>query len=110
MSRQATTWVGALLLFLATLAAATASEPNRVMLLHSFGPDVKPWSDYARAIRAELSRQSPWALDLHEESLVTARYGDENVESAFVEYLRALFAKQRLDLIVSIGAPAAAFV
>ena len=29
---------------------------------------------------------------------------------AFVEYLRALFAKRPLDLIVSIGAPAAGFV
>ena len=31
-------------------------------------------------------------------------------KSAFVEYLRALYAKRRIDLIVSIGAPAAAFV
>ena len=110
MTRRATTWVSAQLLFFATLVAAMASEPKRVMLLHSFGPDVKPWSDYARAIRAELSSQSPWALDLHEHSLVTARFGDEGVEASFVEYLRALFAKQRLDLIVSIGAPAAGFV
>jgi signal transduction histidine kinase len=80
------------------------------MLLHSFGPDVKPWSDYARAIRAELNQQSPWALNLHEESLATARFNDENVEAAFVEYIRALFAKQQPDLIVSIGAPAAGFV
>ena len=99
-----------MLLFLATLAAATAAEPKRVMMLHSFGPDVKPWSDYARAIRTELSRQSPWPLDLHEHSLVTARFSDENPEVPFVEYLRALFAKHRLDLIVSIGAPAAGFV
>jgi len=110
MARRVTSWVGALLLLIATLGAATAAEPKRVMLLHSFGPDVKPWSDYARAIRAELGRQSPWPLDLHEHSLVTARFSDESVEVAFVEYLRALFAGHRLDLIVSIGAPAAGFV
>ena len=41
---------------------------------------------------------------------MTARSGDENPEAPFVEYLRALFAKRPLDLIVSIGAPAADFV
>ena len=99
--------------FLATpfaCSATLAAEPKRVMLLHSFGPDVKPWSDYARAFRAELGRQSRWRLDLYELSLVAARTNDENPELAFAEYLRALFAKHPLDLIVSIGAPAAAFV
>src|SRR5262245_23877309 len=110
MARRVTSWVGALLLLIATLGAATAAEPKRVMLLHSFGPDVKPWSDYARAIRAELNRQSPWPLDLHEHSLVTARSSGESAEVAFVEYLRALFAEHRLDLLVGIGASAAGFV
>jgi hypothetical protein len=91
-------------------STALAAEPKRVMLLHSFGPDVKPWSEYARAIRAELVQQSPWPLNLYEYSLVTARFSDEDPEVPFVEYLRALFAKRPLDLIVSIGAPAAAFV
>jgi signal transduction histidine kinase len=80
------------------------------MLLYSFGKDFKPWNAYATSIRAELIRQSPWPLDITEHSLVTARSGDENPETPFVEYLRAIFAKQPLDLIVAIGAPAAAFV
>ena len=80
------------------------------MLLHSFGRDFKPWSEYAKAIRAELDRQSPWPVEITEHSLVTARFSDENPEVPFVEYLRALFAKHPLDLIVSIGAPAANFV
>ena len=80
------------------------------MLLHSFGRDFKPWSEYGKAIRAELDRQSPWPVDIIEFSLVTARFSDENPEAPFVEYLRALFAKRPLDLIVSIGAPAANFV
>jgi two-component sensor histidine kinase/ABC-type uncharacterized transport system substrate-binding protein len=87
-----------------------AAEPKRVMLLHSFGQDVKPWSEYARAIRAELVRQSPSPLDLYEYSLVSARFNDENPEVPFAAYLSALFAKHGLDLIVSIGAPAAGFV
>jgi hypothetical protein len=32
---------------------------ERVMLLHSFGPDFKPRIEDAKAIRAELDRQSP---------------------------------------------------
>jgi len=87
-----------------------AAEPKRVMLLHSFGRDFKPWSEYAKLIRTELERQSPWPLDITEHSLVSARSSDEDPERPFVEYLQALFAKQPLDLIVSIGAPAAAFV
>ena len=90
--------------------AGLAAEPKRVMLLHSFGQDFKPWSEYAKAMRAELDRQSPWPLDIIEHSLVTARFSDEDPEAPFVEYLRAVFAKHPLDLIVSIGAPAAGFV
>jgi signal transduction histidine kinase len=103
---------GTIFCLIASLAfpPAMAAEPKRVLILHSFGPDVKPWSDYARAIRTELSRQSPWPLDLYEHSLVTARSSDENPEVPFAAYLGALFAKRQPDLIVSIGAPAAAFV
>ena len=87
-----------------------AAENKRVMLLHSFGQDFKPWSEYAKDIRAELKLQSPWPLDIIENSLVTARSSDENPDAPFVEYLSALFAKHPLDLIVSVGAPAADFV
>jgi len=89
---------------------ALAVEPKQVMLLHSFGRDFKPWSEYARTIRMELNRQSPWPLDITEHSLITARSPDEDPEVPFVEYLRALSAKRPPDIIVSIGAPAAAFV
>ena len=105
--------IAALIVFLAAslgCSAGIAAESKRVMLLHSFGSDFKPWSEYAKSIRTELKQQSPWPLDITEHSLVTARSPDEDPEVPFVEYLRALFAKRPLDLIVSIGAPAAAFV
>ena len=94
----------------ARLSGWIAAESKRVMLLHSFGLDFKPWSDYAKSIRTELKQQSPWPLDIVENLLVTARSSDDDPEAPFVEYLRALFAKRPLDLIVSIGAPAAAFL
>jgi PAS domain S-box-containing protein len=80
------------------------------MLLHSFGQNFKPWSEYAKSIRSELQRQSRWPMDIVDHSLVTARTSDEDPEAPFVVYLRALHASQPPDLIVSIGAPAAAFV
>jgi hypothetical protein len=101
--------LAAVLLILTTIEAA-AVESKRVMLLHSFGREFKPWSDYATTIREELKRQSPWPLDITEQSLISARSSDEDSEAPFVEYLRALFANRPLDLIVSIGAPAAGFV
>src|SRR4029077_6010906 len=77
---------------------------------HSFGQDFKPWNEYARSIRSELQRQSPWQLDITDHSLVSARFENEDPEVPFIAYLRALFAEQQPDLIVSIGAPAAVFV
>src|ERR1044072_9446295 len=67
----------AVLLMLATVETATAAESNRVILLHSFGREFKPWGEYATTIRDELNRQSPWPLDITEHSVVTARSSDE---------------------------------
>jgi signal transduction histidine kinase/ABC-type uncharacterized transport system substrate-binding protein len=89
---------------------SAAVEAKKVVLLHSFGQDFKPWSEYAKTIRSELQRQSPWQLDITDHSLVTARSKNEDPEVPFVAYLGALFAEQRPDLVVSIGGPAAAFV
>src|SRR5262245_1936031 len=61
-----------------TNAHATTPEPKRVMILHSFGNDFRPWGEYARTIRSELARQSRWLLDIQEHALTTARSADEN--------------------------------
>ena len=100
----------AAVLFILAMTEAATAESKRVLLLYSFGREFKPWSEYAETIRSELNSQSPWPLDITEQSLITARSSDENPETAFVDYLRALFAKHPLDLIVSIGAPAAGFI
>jgi hypothetical protein len=49
-------------------------------------------------------------LDVIEHSLITARFRDDDSENAFVEYLRALYAKHPLNLIICLGAPAVDFV
>jgi signal transduction histidine kinase len=90
------------------MTGAALSEPKRVLLLHSFGRDFAPWNEYARTIREELVRQSPEPVDIFEASLATVRFADDE-EAPFVDYLRALFAKRKVDLIVTIAAPAASF-
>jgi signal transduction histidine kinase len=69
------------LMVLTTMLPATASgeprgEPKRVLMLHSFGRDFLPWSEYARTIRLELEQQSPWPLDLQEHTLLSARFNN----------------------------------
>src|SRR4051794_23652934 len=87
--------VGFIVFLMATFvcSATSAADHKQVMLLHSFGREVKPWSDYAQFIHAELKRQSPWPLDITDHSLISARFSDEDPEVPFVEYLRALFSK-----------------
>jgi signal transduction histidine kinase len=100
----------ALIVYFVTLANADAAEHKRVVILHSFGREFKPWKEYANAIRTELDQQSPWTLDVQEHSLVTARSTDPSPEAAFVEYLRTLYVSSSPDLIVCVGAPAALFI
>src|SRR5437660_11414378 len=73
-------------------SSAPPGEPKRVLMLHSFGRDFRPWSEYALRIKVELERQSPWPLDLQEHSLLTARLDNPGPEAPFVDYLRSLYA------------------
>jgi signal transduction histidine kinase len=95
------------LLFATT--GAVASEPKRVLLLESFGRDFGPWNEIEKSIREELRNQSPDSIEFFEASLATARSADGE-EGPFVEYLRTLFVKHRLDLVIANGAPAADFI
>jgi signal transduction histidine kinase len=95
-------------LFLAALEPAVA-EPRQVLLLHSYGPHFSPWRDIAGRLREELIGQSPHPIDLYEASLQGERLGQSQDEEPFIDYLRALFSKHSLDLVVAMGAPAARF-
>ena len=97
-----------IVLFLA-LTGEAFSEPKRVLLLHSFGPYFAPWSDLTRALREELQRQSKEQIDIFDSSLATARYAEDQEEPS-VNYLRALFAKRQLDLVIAVGGPAVTFL
>jgi signal transduction histidine kinase len=89
---------------------AQSREIKRVLILHSFGRDVRPWGQYARIIRENLEQLSPWQIDIQDHSLVSARYRDENPEPPFIAYLNALYSDHPPDIVIAIGAPASDFV
>ena len=101
---------GALIILCGAVNYAMAADAKRVMFLHSFGPQFKPWSDYARTIRTETIRQAKWSIDFSDFSLASARSDDAESEAPLVQYLRALYLREPLDLIIAVGAPAASFI
>ena len=102
-------WMAAALLAFAA-GSATAAEPKRVLLLHSFGPNFQAEDTFAGYLRTDLAEKSPYPLDRYEVSLEIARFTDGERDEAFVDYLRALFASHPPDLIVTLVSPAARFI
>jgi signal transduction histidine kinase len=102
-------WLALVVLVFAVIHAA-AAEPKRVLLLHSFGPEFVPWVFISGQFREELFKQSPDKIDLYEASLEGARFQQLDEQGPLVEYLGALFRSRKLDLIVTMGAPAAFFI
>ena len=93
-----------------TAAQPKSGQPKRVLFLHTFGPNFEQGASWNREIQRELNRQSPWPLNIQDQSLITAIDGDDAAESKFVEYLGTRYAQRAPDLIVALGAPAANFV
>ena len=118
LKRLVMPWVAAAAVLVAVIgepaaqptSARTAAQPKKILLLHTFGPNFEQGAAWSREIQKQLNRQSPWPLNIQEQSLVTALDGDDAAESKFVEYLRALYAQRAPDLIVAFGGPAARFV
>ena len=118
MKRLVDLWIAAAFVLLISIGETVAQpksgeaavQPKRIMILYSYGQNFQSWSTWGREIRNQLSRQSPWPLDIQDYSLVTARNGDDAAEAKFVEYLSALYARRPPDLIVALAAPAARFV
>jgi signal transduction histidine kinase/ABC-type uncharacterized transport system substrate-binding protein len=102
-------WMAVTLLALAA-GNATAAEPKRVLLLHSFGWNFQAEDAFAGYLRTDLAEKSPYALDRYEVSLEIARFTDGEQDDAFVGYLRALFATHPPDLIITMVSPAARFI
>jgi signal transduction histidine kinase len=102
-------WMAVTLLVFAA-GNATAAEPKRVLLLHSFGPNFQAEDTFAGYLRTDLAEKSPYPIDRYEVSLEIARFADGERDEAFVSYLRAVFADRPPDLIVTMISPAARFI
>ena len=87
-----------------------AAQPKRILLLHTFGPNFEQGAAWSREIQRELNKQSPWPLNIQEQSLITALDGNDAAEAKFIEYLRSIYTQRPPDLIVSLGGPAAIFI
>ena len=65
-------------------SSAQLGETKRVLILHSFGRDFRPWGQYAKVIHEKLVQLSPWQLDIQDHALVSALFNNENPEPPFV--------------------------
>ena len=88
---------------------AEAASPKHVLLIHAFGRDFAPYDTIASVFRTELARGFAEPIVLFEATLDAGRPVTTKEEAAFLEYLRARFAGQAPDLVVTIGPPAARF-
>ena len=95
---------------LLTTSNVSASEPKRVLVIHSFGSAAPPFTVESRAFETELVAKFGERVDLDEVSLDMARYADRETQEAIVDYLQKRQAKWQPDLVVPIGSPAAIFV
>ena len=102
-------WMAVALLAFAA-GSATAAEPKRVLLLHSFGWNFQAEDAFGDYLRTDLAEKSTYPLDTYEVLLEIARFSDGERDEAFVGYLRALFASHPPDLIITMVSPAARFI
>jgi signal transduction histidine kinase len=92
--------------------SADAADPDRILLLHSFGPDFSPWNTITPPFREALRKLAPNPIDLYEASLQAERFGESPAreEGPFIDYLNALLPDRKPSLIVAMGAPVTRFV
>jgi ABC-type uncharacterized transport system substrate-binding protein len=89
---------------------SSAQAPHkRVLILKSYGRDFGPYNEVSSRFETELAQLSPGTVEFYEASLETARFAENTNEAPLVGYLEALFAERPMDLLVSIGGPAARF-
>jgi signal transduction histidine kinase len=94
----------------ANLHAANA-EPRRVLIVTSFGSRFAPFETYAAALRAGIVDGWGAPVEFLETPLEIARFASPREgEGPLADYLRALVANHGLNLVVTIGGPAADFV
>ena len=90
-------------LILLALPLSVAAEPRQVLLLHSFERQFATFDTIVGNFRTELSKNSPVPVNFYEVSLQLARSNENPPEGPILDYMHAMFANRRLDLVVPIG-------
>ncbi len=98
-----------MLLALCFALGAEAADPQRVLILHSFGRDFAPYDTITSVFRTELARRSAEPVVFAEANLDFSRATNEREERALAEYLRSRFNDAAPNIVVTIGPPAARF-
>ena len=91
------------------LAAVARGETRHVLVLSSSERPFAPQSGFADALVRDLIRSSLEPIRIVEVSVHAARASDETPDSSIAERIRAAPGAGRLDLILTIGGPAATF-
>ena len=100
--------LGVLFLLLSLWNAAGAAT-TRVVLLNSYGREFEPHNAFSENFRTELAKEYAQPLEFHDVALESSRLQGESSERLLVQYITALFAGQKVDLVVPIGGPAVRF-
>ena len=98
----------ALALILGVTAVQARAASRRVLLLYSYEREFSHFT-FARMFRPELTRSSPDPIDFIELSLQTVRASGADSDADILEQLRGEVGSRPLDLVVTLGGPAARF-
>jgi signal transduction histidine kinase len=104
-------WLALLVVWLlhGPLSAAARGETRHVLVLSSSERPFAPQSGFADALMRELVRSSREPIRFVEVSVQAARASDEAPDVSIAQRIRGEFESQRLDLVMTIGGPAATF-
>jgi signal transduction histidine kinase len=97
------------LILLCASSSAAQSGPRRVLILYSFDSGFSSDATVGRIFRTELSRQSLEPITFFEASLQPTPSAEAIEERSVFNYLQSSLTGRRLDLVVTISAPAALF-
>jgi len=98
-----------MLLLHCPLSAVARGETRHVLVLSSSERPFAPQSGFADALVRELIRSSREPIRFVEISVHPARASDEAPDVSIAQRIRSAFGSQRLDLVMTIGGPAATF-
>ncbi len=90
-------------------ASAVAAEPERVLIINSYGPENSPYGVFASMFRSELAQRTTAPVAFYETILDGARFDPAIDTGPFVRYLQERFKDRPPDLVVPIGPPATRF-